>query len=182
MPKESFVELVAEKRCLFRPTAGHFNYQWWWVMQRDFPPLPLSSHPIWLWWQWDFGDRSISQSTLLSSSKMNVARTRVGSENSGSSAGKLLTRAQGNHTREHFHLQKMTFPSGSPRVPSRFAPLRCKAKGTCFSRSAPASNAGAWCLLRQKMRASGCGLTVYLPGTRAGTVAQPTSADISLTP
>lgn len=85
MPKESFVELVAEKRCLFRPTAGHFNYQWWWVMQRDFPPLPLSSHPIWLWWQWDFGDRSISQSTLLSSSKMNVARTRVGSENSGSS-------------------------------------------------------------------------------------------------
>lgn len=69
MPKESFFESVADKWCLFRPTAGHFSYQWLWVMRRDFPPLPLSSHPICQWWQWDFRDRSISHCTLLSSSK-----------------------------------------------------------------------------------------------------------------
>lgn len=65
MPKESFFESVADKWCLFRPTAGHFIYQWLWVMRRDFPPLPLLSHPIWLWWQWDFKDIGALPSALF---------------------------------------------------------------------------------------------------------------------
>lgn len=39
----------------------------------------------------------------------------------------------------------MTFPSGSSRIPSRFAPLCSKPEGTGFSWSAAASNAGDWC-------------------------------------